>query len=92
MKFRKKPVVIDAWRWDGKDEESAPGWFAEGRKKVFSGKPGGILRDYDRLVIKTLEGMMEASAGDWIIRGVLGEIYPCKPEHFSLTYEQVENQ
>lgn len=90
MKFRKKPVVIDAWQWDGRSEEGAPGWFVEGRKNVFSGKPGSILRNYNQLQILTLEGMMYASTGDWIIRGVKGEIYPCKPAIFAQTYEPVE--
>lgn len=88
MKYRKKPVVIDAWQWDGKDEESAPGWFAEARRNVSSGKMGSILRDFERLHILTLEGTMFAGAGDWIIRGVKGEIYPCKPDIFALTYEE----
>jgi hypothetical protein len=44
----------------------------------------------DRLVIKTLEGEMTASVGDYIIRGVNGEFYPCKPDIFSKTYEEVQ--
>lgn len=85
MKFRKKPLVIDAWQWPGGeqvlDDElydalSVGNWWHP--------KEGGALQ------IKTLEGVMTASPGDWIIRGVKGEFYPCKPDIFEATYEKAE--
>jgi len=62
MKFRKKPIVIDAYQTDVEME------------------------------IETLEGTMKASPGDWIITGVNGENYPCKPDIFEKTYDPVENE
>jgi hypothetical protein len=86
MKYRKKPVVIDAWQWDGKslidardfsDKTGLP-WFNIGAR-------GGVTG----LIIPTLEGEMIAQQGDWIIRGIEGELYPCKPDIFEATYEAV---
>ena len=78
--FRKKPVVIEAWQFTGLDGvRSAPSWV------IAQDRIGS-----NSLFIKTLEGVMEASPGDWIIRGVAGEIYPCKPGIFAATYEPVE--
>lgn len=80
MKFRKKPVVIEAVQWNGKNVEEIRRFV--GKKKV--------QLNGQNLVIPTLEGKMTASAGDWIIRGVHGEVYPCKPDIFQKTYESVE--
>jgi len=80
MKFRKKPVVIDAIQWSGNlGDAQIITDFAE--------KPVGFSGQ--NLVIYTLEGQMLARPGDWIIRGVVGEIYPCKPAIFEATYEPV---
>lgn len=81
MKYRKKPVVIDAHRWNPAENPSAlPDWLVRQIE---------LNPDYDgdALLIKTLEGTMRANAGDWIIKGVKGEIYPCKPDIFEATYE-----
>ena len=82
MKFRKKPVVIEAVRWDG-DANTA---------NSFLGESYGVNWRYDgeKLIIPTLEGEMIANLGDWIIKGVKGEFYPCKPDIFEATYEKVE--
>ncbi len=81
MKFRKKPVVIEAVQWK-------PG-TKEGVAEMLRFVPLPSLIG-DDLAIKTLEGTMVASPGDWIIRGVAGEFYPCKPDIFEETYEQVD--
>jgi hypothetical protein len=81
MKFRKKPVVIDAFEW--KDKPCFPEGF-EGLHPI------ALINDDEKLEIKTLEGTMTADDGDWIIKGVSGEFYPCKPDIFKLTYELVE--
>ena len=89
MKYRKKPVVIEAVQHNA-DRES---WdaiceFAKGMEPV-----GGKLissRLYDTVYIPTLEGVMTARRGDWIIKGVAGEFYLCKPDIFEMTYEKVE--
>lgn len=91
MRFRKKPVEIEAVQWDGQGIASgaAPEWF---RRAMWlpKGTAGGISRQAAELVISTLEGEMRALPGDWIIRGVAGEVYPCKPKIFAATYEAVE--
>ena len=87
MKYRKKPVVIDAIRW-----ADSPSVLIE-IQKLADGKT--ISVDYKKkpvLRIPTLEGMMEAKIGDWIIKGVNGEIYPCKPDIFEKTYEKVSGK
>lgn len=76
MKFRKKPVVIDAIRFTGFDDMDVLEYFCPVAKSC----AGGLL-------ITTLEGAMTASIGDWIIKGVKGEFYPCKPDIFQATYE-----
>lgn len=93
MKFRKKPVEIEAFRM-GVDRR--PDWFQD---KVSSGeitthyvskrdrKDQTINETYCK--IETLEGIMVGNYGDWIIQGVNGEIYPCKPDIFEKTYEPV---
>lgn len=85
MKFRKKPVVIEAVQWLNKKIICPPGpeWFFQAEKK------DRIRLFGDTLVITTLEGEMTAMPGDWIIQGVKGEIYPCKPDIFEATYEPV---
>jgi hypothetical protein len=100
VKFRKKPVVIDAILWDGTEAcllETALPFLADG-KPDFSHlptngdyiKPGiGYTPCEGTLTIPTLEGDHEARPGDYIIRGVKGEFYPCKPDIFEMTYEAV---
>jgi hypothetical protein len=83
MKYRKKPVVIDAMQWTGKNTDEA---------MAFCLTKSSVARSYDNcLFIETREGEMRASVGDWIIRGVKGEHYPCKPDIFAETYEKVED-
>jgi len=85
MKFRKKPVVIEAWCMV--TSEPMPDWLSEALCSGSVWYQGG---DTPYHTIKTLEGEMRAALGDWIIRGVKGEIYPCKPDIFVATYEAVE--
>jgi hypothetical protein len=80
-KFRKKPVVINAMQWTG-DNVTEIMDFLDGRNVSHDAETG--------LIIHTLEGNHHASIGDWIIRGVFGEPYPCKPDAFNATYEPVE--
>lgn len=82
-KFRKKPVVIDAIQFTDENKDRAYSWAQEIYQAVYpafdNGKPC--------LKINTLEGEMVCSLNDWIIRGVNGELYPCKPDIFEKTYE-----
>ena len=80
-KFRKKPVEIEAMQLTKKQFSKVADWCK-----------GGIIKDgraYSMLIIKTLEGEMKAQIGDWVIKGVHGEFYPCKPDIFEATYEAV---
>lgn len=90
-KFRKKPVVIDAMQWDPSDLALAGtvvGWLTASEVSFYHPSGSG---ETTTLAIRTLEGEMWASPGDWIIRGVKGEFYPCKPDIFEATYEPVES-
>ncbi len=93
MKYRKKPIVIEAFKYDGDlmDKDGnyyVPQWAVEAFEKKFLFY--GIDGDRDELHIMTLEGIHHVSVGDYVIRGVAGELYPCKPDIFELTYEEVE--
>lgn len=79
MKYRKKPVVIEAIQWTGENCAEIDAFLDDTEETT----PGGPI------VIETLEGDMTAQVGDWIIRGVQGELYPCKPDIFAATYEAV---
>lgn len=79
-RYRKKPVVIEAMQWVGD-------WEQAGEFCGFAAMPRAPRSD--DLVISTLEGDMIANLNDWIIKGVKGEIYPCKPDIFAATYEEV---
>lgn len=80
-RFRKKPVEVEAIQFDGGEDS----WreITDWANEVWFRVQGG-------LEIITLEGRMLAAPGDWVIRGVAGEFYPCKPDIFEATYEAVE--
>jgi hypothetical protein len=78
MKYVKKPIVVEAFRYG---HEDFPGWMADA--DYYINKP------HDWLVIMTLEGDMAAQKGDYIIKGIKGEFYPCKPDIFEASYDPV---
>jgi len=87
MKYRKKPVIVEAWRWQGTTLAHAKSFCeAHGLPNFSTGFRNGVIG----LIIPTLEGNMVAACGDWIITGVRGEKYPIKDEIFKETYEPVE--
>ena len=97
MKYKKKPVVIEAVQLNASEESITEVLEFIGKKKVDYFTPDGLMfSDYCKLIIAeglkipTLEGEMTASIGDYIIKGVHGEFYPCKPDIFEETYEKVE--
>jgi hypothetical protein len=103
MKYKKKPVVIEAvqllWStWDemckfagvGKLEENKPTGCYVGSDGL--ALPDGKTSEEIGLLIPTLEGLMLARQNDFVIRGVKGELYPCKPDIFEATYEKVEEE
>lgn len=85
-KYRKKPVVIDAWQLTKENIEAGiPDWIDTDQVSIF-GEANAFAE------IRTLEGTMQASYGDYIIKGVQGEFYPCKPDIFEATYEEAGNE
>jgi hypothetical protein len=98
VKFRKKPVEIEARQFDGSAASGAEivawaaqeGALVEWYRHLMDGDLVAHPDPYLRIV--TLEGAMSGSVGDWIIRGVQGEFYPCKPDIFEATYERVEDE
>jgi hypothetical protein len=99
--YRKKPVEVEAIQFDGVEQvddfstpmfegsfDDVPDWLADAMAKRES-EPGAVFAFGDGLTVVTLEGAHRASPGDWIIRGVNGELYPCKPNIFAKTYDAV---
>lgn len=88
-KYVKKPVEVEAFKWTGgPDQAEDPQWIVDAIKEgdvFFAEEDNG----YAIMRIKTLEGYMNASLGDYIIKGIEGELYPCKPHIFELTYNKV---
>lgn len=91
MRFRKKPVVIEAVQWDGQDFAAVGEFCPVAFGPISRRTPADPLGSMNHLKIRTLEGDMLAAPGDWIIRGVAGEFYPCKPDIFEASYEAVES-
>ena len=103
MKYRKKPVVIEAFqmtkerRWNNYEW---PEWLHQAWNKDPSegavwpnpdNPPNPVHESADELVCGTLEGVHNIDFNDWIIQGVKGELYPCKPDIFEMTYEKVDD-
>lgn len=82
MKYRKKPIVIDAFKWNGKLKELMLAFDT-------NDLPIGLY-PIPEITIKTLDGDMRCNIGDYIIRGPRGEFYPCKSDIFEAIYEKVE--
>ena len=83
MRFRKKPVIIEAIQWTGNNRNLEA--IRQFMKPNYPAR--GTETRPDCLIIHTLEGDHRADIGDWIIRGIKGEFYPCKPDIFEQTYE-----
>lgn len=100
MRYRKKPVIVEALQWNGnnvidiynfledKNVETQYEVNIEGKNFYIDFSQGQCVTG--DLMIKTLEGTMKADIGDYIIKGVNGEFYPCKPDIFEKTYEEVK--
>ncbi len=101
-KFRKKPVIIEALQWTGKNEIEIYNFLensnvsssidVKNEGKNFTIKFDNGPMQKGSLHIKTLEGDMKANINDFIIEGVNGEFYPCKPDIFEATYEKIEEE
>lgn len=94
MQYRKKPVVIEAIRWNGANEQEIRTFVGNPNLKV-SRPPSQFEYNEDlqdsmiNILIPTLEGEMRADRNDYIIKGIKGEFYPCKPDIFEMTYEKM---
>lgn len=100
MRYRKKPVIVEALQWNGKNVIDIYNFLEDKNVETqyevnIEGK--NFYIDFSRgqcvtgdLMIKTLEGTMKADIGDYIIKGVNGEFYPCKPDIFEKTYEEAK--
>lgn len=84
-KYRKKPVIVDAIQWTGKNLEEVIAFMVG----PDSGHSQLTIDSTMDIVVYTLEGDMKASIGDWLIKGIKGEYYPCKPDIFLATYQKV---
>lgn len=82
-KYRKKPVVIEAIQFNGRNSADIHEFCGDKVREP-------VGKDY--LEIETLEGIHIASPGDYIIKGIKGEFYPCKPDIFEMTYEKVDSE
>ena len=95
MKYRKKPLIVEAIRWNGNtalsEVEKFMGYCPNVKLFSESAYVAGVAPPLFTVLISTKEGTMEASPGDWIIKGVHGEFYPCKPDIFEKTYEKVDD-
>ena len=87
MHYTKKQVTIEAVLWDGNHISEVTPWISEALRIYDMYTPGALMRVGDMIYISTLEGVMKASPGDYIIRGLKGELYPCKPNIFNLSYD-----
>lgn len=87
--YRKRPIAIEAWQFNPDNDEPMPSWL---QKALFVWpNAGGVQFENSGsgIKIQTLEGVMAASPSDWIIKGVKGELYCCRPDTFDETYEAV---
>jgi len=94
QKFRKKPVKIEALQWEGSSHRPMFDFLDGSDRSIMATEGTNFQIDHGKveggLVIKALEGEHLANIGDWIIKGVAGEFYPCKPSIFAKTYEIVD--
>lgn len=86
-KYRKKPVVIEAIHFTGRNEVAMNVWVGKWHKRYEE----VLLYKDDEVYVNTLEGLMLISKNDYLIRGIQGEFYPCKPDIFEASYEIVKN-
>ena len=94
-RYRKKPVVIEAMQWDGTAEGATPiiNWILGNDGTARYHEPDWQIHaepPMSHIAIDTIEGTMRATIGDYVIRGVQGEFYPCKPDIFEATYEPAD--
>ena len=85
-KFRKKPVVIEAIQFNGVNGKDVEQWISKNKNN----RIGKVVSSGDAILMRTLKGAMRAEIGDYIIKDVKGDFFPCKPDIFEQTYELIE--
>jgi hypothetical protein len=86
MKYRKKPIEVEAIQYTGKNIGEIESFLGYKPKKYYDD-----ITNLTILAIETMEGALGATENDWIIKGIRGEFYPCKPDIFQETYEKIED-
>jgi hypothetical protein len=89
MRYRKKPVIIDAIQYTENSRDRIVNWLGSNCYSTAIGEDGEEY-ELQNIRIRTLEGELMVSIDDWVIKGVKGEFYPCKPDIFEATYEKVD--
>ena len=93
MKYKKKPIEIEALQWTGENHREIFNFLGNEDTEYMTAAGINFYIDFNKvkggLIIKTLEGEHIATIGDYIIKGIKGEYYPCKPNIFEMTYEKV---
>lgn len=89
QKAQKKPVIVEVCRWTGNNPDEIMTFCGEAAHDIYQINLANMPVEYS-LIIKTLEGNMRAEPGDYIIKGVHGEFYPCKEDIFHETYDIIE--
>lgn len=90
LKAKKKPVIIEYVQWTGENISEIMSFCGSAAHDIYQINLANMPVEYS-LIIKTLEGNMRAEPGDYIIKGVYGEFYPCKPDIFKETYEIIDD-
>lgn len=93
MKYRKKPIIIEAILYDGTNFDELWNWACPSndtlKSPIHCGNLEDASEDYNILYVETLEGEVRVNPPIWIIKGIKGEFYPCKPDIFEQSYEEV---
>lgn len=90
LKAKKKPVIVEYVQWTGENVSEIMSFCGSAAHDIYQINLANMPVEYS-LIIKTLEGNMGAEPGDYIIKGVHGEFYPCKPDIFKETYEIIDD-
>ena len=90
LKAKKKPVIVEYVQWTGENVSEIMSFCGSAAHDIYQINLANMPVEYS-LIIKTLEGNMRAEPGDYIIKGVHGEFYPCKPDIFKETYEIIDD-
>lgn len=90
-KYQKKPIVVEAVQWTGYNLEEVKEFAKYVVYEIYvAGWGAGVCKPFTEITLQTLEGVMTVRQGDYIIKGINGEFYPCKPDIFEKTYDEIK--